>query len=160
MKAETKITGRHVLLSLIGFFAVIASANAVFIHYALTSFPGEREEKSYLQGMNFNDRIADRAAQRALGWSVAIEEASLREGEALLRLRVEGADGEALRALNITGALMRPTSAVQDRVLTFTPSPDGRYVAVAAAGTGVWLLEGTVKDIDGHRFDFASRIRF
>ena len=43
-----KLTGRAVLLLLVGFFGVIFATNAIFITAAVRTFRGEDEAKPYL----------------------------------------------------------------------------------------------------------------
>ena len=63
-----ELKGWHVLLIMLAFFGVMFSGNGVFLFHAITSFPGEDVKKSYVQGLSFNDTLADRAAQAELGW--------------------------------------------------------------------------------------------
>ncbi len=64
-----RITGWHVLAGMILFFSTIIAVNAVFISLAVQSFPGEDQRRSYVQGLEYNDVIAQRRAQAALGWT-------------------------------------------------------------------------------------------
>lgn len=70
--ARTKagIRGVHVLVMLLGFFAMIVAVNAIFIILAVGSHPGEQVKNSYVLGLEYNKDLARQKAQRALGWSV------------------------------------------------------------------------------------------
>ncbi|MEM9750596.1 MAG: FixH family protein [Pseudomonadota bacterium] len=158
MSREFRLTGRHVLMALLGFFLLVAAANAIFITYAVRSFPGEREEKSYLQGMNFNERLAERAEQQALGWRVEVTKAGLSDGEATIRLRILGEEDAPLGRLEVTGVMMRPASDEGDRPIVFVMLGGGAYEGVVEAEPGLWLLEAQAASASGEIFEFSSRL--
>ncbi|MEO1014405.1 MAG: FixH family protein [Pseudomonadota bacterium] len=141
MDGEFRITGRHVLGALIAFFAVIFIANGIFLTLALRSFPGEHVEKSYLQGLNYNETLARREAQAALGWRVSIEEATLAEDEAVISLRFQDAENVALIGLDLAATLSRPANDQNDQSLEFEPQGGGLYRAIASdVAPGAWVL--------------------
>lgn len=158
MSAQYKITGGHVLAALLGFFALIIAANAAFLYFAVKTFPGEKEKKSYRQGVQFNEVLEARAAQDALGWRASID-TIVREGEAVT-LVVSFATGNAapLDGLSVTGALVRPASTEGARDVAFAPAGAGRYEAVVAADAGAWDLSVTASSSSGARFEFTNRI--
>lgn len=67
-----QLRGVHVFAILAVFFMVMFAVNGVFIWRAVTTFPGEEVEKSYLQGLDYNATLEQRAAQSELGWDVEI----------------------------------------------------------------------------------------
>ncbi|MEM9014933.1 MAG: FixH family protein [Pseudomonadota bacterium] len=158
MGTEFRLTGKHVLAMLISFFLVILVVNMVFLNFALKTFPGEKEEKSYRQGLNYNDRLAMRAEQASLGWTATIEQALLSDNRVELMITIANSDGAPISGLDITGVFSRPASAVQDRNVSFTEAENGRYVASLPATGGVWNLEGKAVNNRDEEFDFASRL--
>ena len=88
---------------MLGFFGVMFAVNGVFLYHAITSFPGEDVKKSYVQGLNYNDTLAARAAQAELGWTA---EAGLQDGE-LLVFRLRDADGAPLSNYAVIGEMRR-----------------------------------------------------
>lgn len=62
------LRGVHVLMGLCAFFAVMIAANAVFLFWALKSFPGEQVKNSYVLGLDYNSEVARRREQEKLGW--------------------------------------------------------------------------------------------
>ncbi|MEL6360319.1 MAG: FixH family protein [Pseudomonadota bacterium] len=158
MQPEFRITGKHVLAMLIGFFLVIIAVNMVFLNVAMKTFPGEKEEKSYLQGMNYNERLAVRAEQASLGWTASIEKASLTDGEVRLAIKIQASNGLPVAGLDVKGLLARPVNATNDLVLTFTEEGNGTYVAAGPASAGVWDLEGKASENNGTVFEFTSRL--
>ena len=158
MATDFRLTGKHVLAMLIGFFLVITAANAVFIHYAMNTFPGEKEKKSYLQGLNYNERLAARAEQASRGWAATIEEASLKSGRVELRLKMTGSNGSPISDLDIFGVLSRPASDIEDHVFVFSSIGNGEYIAQMPAAAGVWELEGRAVSGRDEEFVFTNRL--
>lgn len=119
------LTGRTVLFALLGFFAVVASVNAVFIFYALRTHPGLSDDNAYQVGIAYNDVLADAEAQRQLGWHVAL---SLGEPPAHdMTLLIRGRDGAPIVAQSVTAQLRRPGLEAADR-----------EIVLIAAGPGLW----------------------
>ncbi len=157
MQKQFRITGWHVLSMLVAFFLVIIIANTIFITLAVRSFPGEKEEKSYLQGLHYNDRIAARDAQSALGWTASIEQARLLDGEAHMEISFAVGD-RPLNGLDVAATLSRPASAEGQQEVAFSALGAGRYRAIVEAGPGVWNFEGRALNRQGEEFEFSSRL--
>lgn len=152
---EFRLTGRHVLLSLVAFFAVMLAANAVFVMYALESFPGESQKKSYLQGLNYNDTLAKRDAQAALGWRVEVSQVSTD----VVEVRFYDRRGEPLSGLSVNGVVGRPASQAEDQEVTFVEGENGAYRASGVILTaGAWDLAGDALNPSGRAFEFRSRV--
>lgn len=151
------LTGRHVLLLLIAFFGTIIAANAVFISLAVKSFPGVETERPFEEGKAFNDKLAARAAGRALGWRASIETA--REDQARLELSFVGRSGVPLGGLTVVGALRRPANAAGDQTLMFLEKGGGVYAAEAInAQAGAWILSATATAPTGETLEIRQRI--
>ncbi len=150
------LTGRHVLLIILGFFGVIIIVNVIFLTFALRTFPGESMKKSYLQGLNYNEVLAERAEQAALGWSAEI----LRTGaDGVIEVRLLDADGAPLKGLTVAGQLRRIVHDRDDRALSFMSMGEGRYRAEAGAlAPGAWRLAARAENPAGETFDFTARI--
>ena len=65
---ETRLTGKHILLILLGAFAVIGAVNAAFIYFAVSTGPGEERGASYEVGLRYNNILAEERTQNALQW--------------------------------------------------------------------------------------------
>ncbi len=157
MSTEFRLKGWHVLAMLIGFFAVIFAANAVFLTVAVRSFPGEQEKKSYLQGLNYNETIKARAAQEALGWSAAITAVETTRAGTGVRLTFKDRWDSPLGGLAIEGVIRRPVTDDFDQPVTFTAEAPGTYTALIPALTeGVWTLSATATHIGGGTFRFET----
>ena len=143
-RSDRELKGWHVLLIMLGFFGVMFAVNGVFLYHAITSFPGEDVKKSYVQGLNYNDTLATRAAQAELGWTA---EAGLGVGELVFRLRDR--DGAPLSNYAVIGELRRLATQDADQAIVFRARMNGEYVAEAGAlAPGQWALRISVLDAD------------
>ncbi len=153
-----KLTGRHVLLMVIAFFGVMLVANVIFIRAAVTTFPGVSEEKSYFQGIHYNDTLAERDAQSRLGWAAEVMEVA-RDGEGGRIVIRMVKDDAALTNLALTGVLKRPAHSTEDQDLAFNPLGEGLYEAeVAAFGPGAWDMALRAENSLGETLDAEARI--
>lgn len=152
-----EIRGRHVLIAMLLFFGAIIAINVAFSIVAVRSFPGEDVKRSYLQGLNYNDKLAERSTQAALGWSAGME--VLPQGaRAQLRVHFAGKDGRPVDGLTIDGKLRRPATTRDDRAVTFAAEGDGEYVADAGIiAHGAWTFQG-VATRGTERFEFERRM--
>ncbi len=154
-----RLTGRHVLAIVLIFFLSIIAANAIFITFAVKSFPGEQEKKSYLQGLAFNDRIAEREAQAALGWTAAISHMRIESGDTEIALIFTTSGSAPVSGLNISGLFARPADDENDRQLQFSEIAPGRYAAIVKdAEPGVWRLKATAENALGDKFVLEKRL--
>lgn len=146
------IKGKHVLIGLIAFFAVTIAVNAVFITQAVRTFSGEEVERSYMQGLQYNQVIEQRRAQAELGWQAAV---NLTGGQILVEL--SRPDGSPVSGVFLEGALRHPADTALDRSLAFRERESGIYVADAAdLPEGQWILTARV---DGERpFEMERRL--
>jgi nitrogen fixation protein FixH len=152
-----EIRGWHVLAALLAFFAAIVAVNVAFAVMAIQSFPGEDVRRSYLQGMQYNDTLAERRAQAALGWRAATALGE-RNGEAVLVVTLRQRNGEPISAASLSGELQWPTNASFDRALTFAALGGGRYEArLGALYRGRWRLRARAEGESG-ALDFESEL--
>jgi nitrogen fixation protein FixH len=157
-RGATQIRGAHVLAAMLCFFAAVIAINVAFAVAAVRSFPGEDVRRSYLQGLNFNDTLAQRRAQAAIGWSVRSELIETRQGPAV-HLRLRDAEGRAIRDASVEGALRWPTDARLDRSLAFEPRGDGVYVArLAQLRAGRWIMRARASNAAGGSLDFEAEL--
>ena len=152
---QGKLTGWHVLWIMMGFFGVMFVVNGIFLYHAITSFPGEDVKRSYLQGLDYNHTLEEKAAQDRLGWSAA---AGLHDGHLVFNL--VDADGRPLSAHLVTADLRRGASNADDLVLTLEPLGSGEYVAdVSDLPQGRWDAKFMVYDATGEDIVFRASKR-
>jgi nitrogen fixation protein FixH len=131
--------GRHVLLALIGFFAVVFAVNGVMIYKAESTFGGLDTDDAYRKGLAYNERVAAAAAQAKLGWQDKLAYAPETK-----RLRVSLADsaGEAVSDLTVTAQVQRPATNRYDREIVLKQTDPGVYEADASGlDAGWWTVD-------------------
>lgn len=156
------ITGRTVLIWLVGFFSVIFVANAILIQLALDSFPGLTSDSAYEDGLAYNSKLAAARDQEMLGWSIAGEVGRI-EGtaDAMISVSARNANEAPIAGLLVTARLQRVASPEEPRTLVLREGEVGRYtVDVSGLESGNWLLELVAARGDGDaRQEFRSRNR-
>lgn len=138
-----ELTGRHVLAITLTAFGVIVAVNLVMAVQAVKTFPGLEVKNSYVASQSF-DR--ERAAQKALGWTVTPEYA-----EGLLTLVIRDAEGLPAQVRDLAVTIGRPTHVRDDQ----TPEmiyDNGIYRAAVELAPGDWNLHLTAHAADGTVF--------
>ena len=153
------LTGRHVLLMIVGFFAVIIAVNAYFITAAVTSFRGEDVKGSYRQGLEYNETIAAREQQNALGWSFSANVMTDTSNAQHILILGKDKNGHVLEGLTFEGVLRHPTDLKQDRSITLRSIGKGKYKAALDGLSGSWQLRATAHDGENvFRFEHNFRL--
>jgi nitrogen fixation protein FixH len=139
-KRPFEIRGWHVLAAMILFFGSVILVNVVFAVAAIETFPGEDAQRPYLQGIQYNQTLAERRSQASLGWvsdTALVDE----DGGVTLVVRLTDRDGARVNGATVTGALQWPTDAHRDKAITFTQNGAGQYTArLGALDDGRWRL--------------------
>lgn len=147
------IRGWHVLLMIVGFFAVVIGVDATFTVLAVRTFPGQVSVTPYEDGLLYNRRIAQLEAQERLGWRAA---AAAEPGQ--VALEFVDRDGRPLSGLAITGRLERPATEAGRIALRFAETAPGRYVAPAGRIAGAWDLTAEARGPSGGAFVAERRL--
>ena len=134
---ETRLTGKHVLLILLGAFAVIGVVNAAFIYFAVSTGPGEERGASYEVGLRYNNILAEERTQNALQWH---HQSQIAQG-ARLRISITDNGAAPVAGLTVTGNFGRPAAGNADRSLAFKEVDAGLYEAtLGQIEPGSWVL--------------------
>jgi nitrogen fixation protein FixH len=133
-----ELTGRMVLMWLVGFFAVVGAVNAVMIGAAISTFAGLEHDSPYQAGLAFDQEIAAARLQEALHWQVQAKVAKSDKGETLVEISARDANGATLSGLGVTASLVHPTDRRLDRELAMTPDGPGQFSGVTGAAVGQW----------------------
>ena len=158
LAAPRRLTGRHVLLMLLAFFATVTAVNAVFIVLALDTFTGVSTDRAYQRGLDWNRELSAAAVQKARGWSASAE-AQAADGAVWITARFKDAAGRPLDALVVRGELRRPTNAGSDASAEFEARGGGRYVAALPLTLrGNWDLRIEAEAPDGARHVLEQRL--
>jgi nitrogen fixation protein FixH len=153
-----ELRGIHVLLVMLAFFAAIIAVNIAFAVAAVRSFPGEDVRHSYLQGLRYNDTLAERHAQAALGWRVTAALNHVGDA-AMVEVTLAGRDGRPITGAVVVGELERPTDSRLDHALAFSAAGDGRYSArLSELAPGRWRLRAHAMAVSGDVLDFNSEL--
>lgn len=135
-----EITGRTVLFSLIGFFALIAAVNAVMIKLAVSTFAGTETSSSYRASLAYNSEEAAARTQDGLHWQVNGSFARDDRGRAVLTLDARDEQHAAIQGAEITAKLSHPLNSRFDRTIELTRTGDGVFHGVTDAAPGQWTL--------------------
>lgn len=150
---EKQFSGWHALACFFGFFALMFAVNGVFLYQAITSFPGEDTPKSYLQGLNYNATLADRAAQTETGWRAEI---GMEDKQFLFRLKDE--DGNPVGGLRAVVTFRRRATTQADTHFDLRGTDAGEYaIWVERLSSGQWEASVTVYDVDSDHLRFSAR---
>ena len=153
-----ELTGRHVLIIMLVFFGVIIGASIWFTTMAVQSFRGEDVEKSYRQGLDYNETLAERAAQNELGWSARVNLVGGMDDRTLI-VQI-AADERPIYGLSFTGKLRHPVDTDLDRTITFQPAANGTARADVSGLIGQWTLQAIAADgQDDFRFTYPLDLR-
>ena len=135
-------TGRHTLIALLGTFAVVVGVNFYFIYQAEATYPGEDVQHPYLQGLHYNQVIAARAAQAAMGWHATVGAVRDAKGDAVVTVTLADKAGVPVAHEALDGVLRHPMNEQLDHPVTFVAKGDGTYIGrVPHVGPGRWNVE-------------------
>ena len=155
-KLTAKLTGRGVLIWLFAFFGIIFAMNSYFIIVSLRTFRGEDEQKPYLQGISFNQTLARRAEQQALGWKATITAKRLADGHVRIEITTRDRNGSAVEAPGLAGELRHPSDENRDQVFQLNAAAPGLYRAeLTGVPAGIWDV---LVHSSGAPFDAGRRI--
>lgn len=135
-----EVTGRTVLFSLIGFFALVMGVNAVMVKAATSTFGGVQTSSSYKAGLKFKQEIAAAEQQSARNWRVDGKLIHDKAGEAVLDIAVRDAKGEPVTGLAAVAHLEHPADARRDHDVPLSLIGAGQFHGVATAPAGQWEL--------------------
>ena len=141
---------RWIPWSFFGFFAVIFLANGIMLYYALDSWTGLSNDNAFQEGLAYNERLAERERQAALGWQVSFDAVADRPGHLVFDLRIEDDRGAPVSAAAVSVALTRPTHEGHDFTAALSHRGRGHYVGEADLPLpGQWQVEVLVDEPRG-----------
>ena len=144
------LSGKRFFAILVASFAVVFAVNGYMIAQAVktfsgeasSSFGGQSEADEYLQGVHYNEVLARRATQKALGWRADISALRDKGGAMHVVLDVKRRDGTPVSGLTLRGVLRHPSDASRDHPLVFAAVAPGRYAALLGrVMPGQWTIE-------------------
>lgn len=156
-RQQRPLTGRKVLLWLVGFFVAIFAVNAVLVKAAISTFGGLDTPSSYKAGLVFESEVARADRQAARHWQVDGKLKRDGAGEAVLDIRVRDAHGKPITGLTADARLAHPADERLDHVIPVAVSGIGLFHGEAKAMPGQWHL--IIDLYRGHDRLFRSRSR-
>ena len=153
------IRGKHVLMAMLGMFAIVILVNLTFVYFALDSWTGLTTENPYQEGLAYNQVLAARDAQRDLGWQGDLTLGTAAGGEDSVTITLKDKAGQPLSGLELTGNLRRPTREDIDQSLVWREQAPGTYNAlVALPQRGNWDLVVSASDGRNPPFEMKARL--
>lgn len=140
-----RVTGRFVLVCLIGFFVLVAAVNGAMLRFALKTFPGVDAENAYKAGLAFNSQIAAAQEQARRNWHVDVGITSHGNG-VLLDIRVRPGEGNLPGRLALKGRLAHPVVRSRDITLEASELSPGRFVVPLDIEPGQWQLDFAISE--------------
>lgn len=134
--AARVLRGIHVFWWVAGFFAVTIALDAMFVFWAVQSFPGEQVKNSYVLGLDYNREVARREAQRELGWSAEVGISD--EGSHMLVVRVKNSAAAPVVGLRLA-ANVHVAGNRDDGQVTLMERTAGEYVVPVDVARGARL---------------------
>jgi nitrogen fixation protein FixH len=135
-----KLTGKHVLLCLLGFFGVVFAVNGVLVKAAISTFGGVETSSSYKAGLMFEQEVARAGQQDELHWQVVGKIARDKAGEALLDISARDAKGTPLTGISAQARLAHPADERLDHVIELDRTNVGLFHGEVQAQPGQWEL--------------------
>jgi nitrogen fixation protein FixH len=139
-----KFTGWHALAVFGGAFGVIIAVNIALAVSAVRSFPGLETRNAYVESQTFDAR---RAAQEALGWTVAA-----RSDGATVVLSILDGEDQPVRLSGLDTVIARPTHMREDIAARFVDR-GGHWVADVPLAPGNWTLRLRAVSDSGDSFN-------
>jgi len=159
VNASGQLTGRHVLLAFLGFFAVVFAVNGVFVYFATSSWTGLETENAYIRGLAYN-RVLDAAeAQRALGWDVRLDVTGEGPRTAKVTAAFADAGGVPLDGLSVAAEFRRPATQGHDQAVTLNLVAPGEYgTTLDLPLAGNWDVRLVARQDEAERYVVKQRI--
>jgi len=159
VSAEKPLTGRGVLIWLIGFFGVIFAVNIFFAYVALDTWSGLESKDAYSAGLGFNKTLDARQEQRSRGWESAVRTIPNADGSHQLLAEFKDKSGTPLSRLTVVADVIRPTHAGYDMNLEMRAVGNGVYRAdLELPLDGIWDVHLNAENFGAEEFYGKTRI--
>lgn len=156
-----KITGRTVLLALLGFFGIIFVANGILIYLAFSTFSGLESRSAYESGLLFEQQVAAANIQAELGWSVDADIAREPSGLVTVTVTVRDRHDAPVKGVAFRAEFEHRANRSHDHALMLVETETGVYRgSVADVDRGQWTLVIEAEDAEKPVFRSESRIVF
>ena len=134
------LTGRMVLVLLLGFFAVVFGANAIMARYAYKTFRGVASAHAYTDGLAYNNEIQAAHDQDALGWQVKGGVTRIAPGRSRIIVSQVNAQGVAGADIVAQVQFEHPVDRARDKALVLSMDQPGVHSGEIEIEPGQWGL--------------------
>ena len=135
-----RLTGRMVLLCLVGFFGVVFGVNGILVHEALSTFGGVDTDSAYQAGRMYEQDVAMAKAQDARRWRVEAKVTPMPGGARRVDVVARDAAGQPLPGMTLSAVFERPIDRRLDRGIAVTEDLPGHFHGSAEIASGQWDL--------------------
>ena len=154
---ERQLTGRTVLIALVGFFGFVALVNIVMVGAAISTFGGVDTPSSYRAGLAHGAEARQAAAQEARAWTVAVRIRPTAEG-ASFAFDVRDATDRPVTGTEVAARLAHPVDQRRDIAIVVSETGPGAYSGRVAADPGRWILDLEIGRDGERRFRSRNRV--
>lgn len=155
---KRELTGKHVLLCLVGFFGVVFAVNGVLVKAATSTFGGVETSSSYKAGLMFEQDVARAEQQDALHWQIEGKFGRVSGGDAVLDISARDAKGVPLAGLTAQARLAHPANERLDHAIALKGIAAGQFHGEVQAPPGQWELIVDLYRSDARVFRSRSRV--
>jgi nitrogen fixation protein FixH len=142
MPKQREFTGRHMLVVIVSFFAVVIGVNVTMATLAQKSWTGLVVENTYVASQQFNEEARKGRAQAALGWKGTLVIASGEIGYSLV-----DSNGKPVSLHGVRMLFRHPAYEAEDQSVTLVAAPAATtdhpqaFSARHTPRDGVWIVE-------------------
>jgi len=148
------LNGWHILFGMIAFFMVVMAVDSLMVYKAVSTFSGETPD-AYRSGLDYNQRIAEQRLQDKLGWTEATK---FDAATGTFVVTLKDRDGHGVDGLQVTGAVGRLATDIDDHDFAFTAIGNGSYtVAIPNLTEGEWEVSWAASRGKGRDRDIVYR---
>ncbi len=148
--SRREFTGRHMLLTMVAGFGIVAAVNFYMASQAIGGFHGIVVDNSYVASQKFNDWIDEADRMASLGWNVSAS----RGEDGRVTVATTGVPQGAV----VKAQLRRPLGTREFANLDFAPIGEGRFQSLEEVGEGRWTMRLTI-EAAGERWAEESELR-
>ncbi|PBC04246.1 FixH family protein [Mesorhizobium sp. WSM3860] len=131
-----EFTGRHMLLTILGFFGVVIAVNLTMATLASKSWTGLVVENTYVASQQFNKKAQEGRAQTALGWT-----GNLTIARSEVRYSLSDATGKPVTLHGVKILFRHPAYEAEDKCITLALASAQEFAARDVPKDGVWIVE-------------------
>lgn len=137
---ERELTGRMVLVMLVGFFGLVMVVNVFMMEAAISTFGGVDTPSAYKAGLAYKAEEEAAAAQAARNWKVEAHLTTAADGE-VVTIDVVDETGRPVANADVSARFAHPVDERRDVVVPMSEIAPGTYSGSGLASPGQWILD-------------------